>query len=187
MPRIAPPKQVKEVVITDQGNGTAIVKTTCGAPASVFNDEVATLSKAFAAATLRKRQAEDEAKIASLECEALSRQICELTELAGLKPPYRVDGGRVSIVRDMGVEVFDKEAFMHDLANLGKEDLITEQVHYQTLKSFIKERQKENKRYPAGVSVTPFNKAQFTKDSKKGVIDGSRFPSNSRARQGGPG
>jgi hypothetical protein len=141
---------------------------------SPFNGNVVELAKRYAEMTVDIRKAEEALAEAKGKQAQVERELIELVELADLVPPFNIENlGSVTLVRDISVTTDDKDLLLHSLVNLGKEDLISQQVNMQTLKSFIKERLSiTNKQggcrlLPRGINITPLVKARFTKAAAK--------------------
>lgn len=135
---------------------------------SPFNGRVIDLAKKYAEMEIAIRKAEEVLKEMVTQQAGVERQLVELAELADVNPPFRLENlGTVSIVNDMSVTTENKELLLHSLAALGKDELITQQVNMQTLKSFIKERLRAGgkgaRQLPRGINITPYQQARFTK------------------------
>lgn len=113
----------------------------------------------LAAVEYEKKRKEENNKVA-----ALSKEICELVEIADLQPPFNLrSGGKITIREDLSVKKEDEDALMHWLEANDEGDIIKQTVNAQTLKSLCKKREKENKPHPDGVTVTSYFVAQYKK------------------------
>lgn len=135
---------------------------------SPFNGAVIDLAKKYAEMEIAIRKAEVVLKEMQAQQALVEKQLVELAEMSDINPPFRLENlGTVTLVNDLSVTTENKELLLHSLASLGKEDLITQQVNMQTLKSFIKERLRAGvkgaRQLPRGINITPYQQARFTK------------------------
>lgn len=153
--------------VTKQGISTAKA-------VSPFNGRVVELAQKYAQQEITIRKAEEVLNEMKAQQSLTEKQLIELTELTDIKPPFRIEGlGTVSIVNMLSVTTADKDLLLHSLVAMGKEDLITQQVNMNTIKSFIQERLKADsktkgaRQLPQGLNITPYQQARFTKEREK--------------------
>lgn len=143
---------------------TAIKQPVKATAVNPYDSDAVELAKQYAALRVKLDAAEAEVKAMKAEAAFIELQLTGLVEFADIKPPYRFDGvGMVNIVNELSVTTANKDMLLHSLSAMGMEDLITQQVNAQTLKSFVKERMAANRQLPQGINIYPLQKLRFTK------------------------